>query len=86
VESKNAQLDISFNATEYQRKIVIGVIYCTQLYKKETIQRLMDFFHHVLRLAIDDITVKINDIGLPHELEPANAPVNNEADTDFEFN
>ncbi|MCP5049471.1 MAG: AMP-binding protein, partial [bacterium] len=85
VENKNAQLDISFIAMESEQGVVLYVVYCTRLYKRETIDRLIKFFQRVLNLVVEDMTVKIRDIEMPHEFEQADVSVFEDEDSDFGF-
>ena len=84
-ENSTAQLDLSFSATRHENRVAFSVVYCTRLYKRETVNRLIQFFQHIIRLVTDDLTVKIGEIEMPHELGLADVAMFKEDESDFDF-
>ena len=84
-EENQAQMDLSFNVMESEKGITVKTIYCTRLYKKETVERFIEFFIQV----IDRVTLKpalqLKEISVSPEFEQADSTVFDDADSQFDF-
>ncbi|MCR8937086.1 non-ribosomal peptide synthase/polyketide synthase [Brevibacillus laterosporus] len=63
-KSKHSKFDLTFIATEERDQIMIGVEYCTKLYRPETIKRLMTNFLQIMNAIIDNPDVRLAAIEL----------------------
>ncbi|MFD0697523.1 condensation domain-containing protein, partial [Paenibacillus sp. GCM10027628] len=63
-ENKIAQFDLSVKAFEDERDIVIHAEYGTQLFKKETIERMMDDYQALLQQVTENPALLLSDIVL----------------------
>lgn len=68
-ESKIAQLDIVLEAIESENEIECKIQYCTKLFKKETIEKMIQSLRQVLIVIIENGDCKIRDIVLEHKLK-----------------
>ncbi|PCN44848.1 non-ribosomal peptide synthetase [Brevibacillus laterosporus] len=59
---KHSKFDITFIATEERDQIMIGVEYCTKLYRQETIERLTTNFLQIIKAIVDNPEVKLATI------------------------
>ena len=88
VEDNNAQLDLSFGAVEHEKGIAVKVVYCSKLYKPETVERLAELFRQVLGHMTENRDVKLGDIpidGLTGVFGQADGTVFDEEDSEFDF-
>jgi tyrocidine synthetase-3 len=59
-----AKLDITFTAKEYEEDVVLVIQYCTELFKKESIERMMGHFINVLKQITDNRHIKLGEIDI----------------------
>ncbi|WP_419672500.1 non-ribosomal peptide synthetase, partial [Brevibacillus laterosporus] len=59
---KHSKFDITLIATEERDQIMIGVEYCTKLYRQETIERLTTNFLQIIKAIVDNPEVKLATI------------------------
>lgn len=59
-----AKLDLTFTAKEYEEDVVLVIQYCTELFKKESIERLMGHFINVLKQITDNRYIKLGEIDI----------------------
>lgn len=64
LKHKMAQVDITVNATELKGTIDLEFNYCTKLFKKITIKRMLEHFENILNLAISNEEITIDDIDM----------------------
>ncbi len=64
-ENKISKFDLSFNALDKESVLEFSIDYCTDLFKKETILRLIDHYVRVLEIIADNQEIKIDEIELP---------------------
>jgi hypothetical protein len=70
-ETEASQLDISLEAVEGNNKVLFAMTYCTELFKRDTIEKFIDFFTKIIRTVIEDKEIKLANIHVPHELAKA---------------
>ncbi|MCR3758486.1 amino acid adenylation domain-containing protein [Clostridium felsineum] len=63
-KKKSTMIDISMYIYEEDEKIILLVEYCTKLYKKETIKRMVDDYVRILKTISSNLNVLIKDINL----------------------
>jgi hypothetical protein len=81
----HAQQDITFWAVEEEKRIRIETVYCTALFKQETIEEFITFFKTVMSTVIENREIKIADIKIPLYLEEAAKKVVPAEDIQFGF-
>ncbi|WP_259472806.1 non-ribosomal peptide synthetase, partial [Clostridium estertheticum] len=68
-ENKISKFDLTLSATEIGEEIVFNMEYCTKLYKKETIERLIGHFLNILREVVENPEIKLSEIEMLSEEE-----------------
>ncbi|RAP29427.1 Bacitracin synthetase 3 (BA3) [Brevibacillus laterosporus] len=58
-KSKHSKFDVTFIATEERDEIMIGVEYCTKLYRPETIECLTTYFLQIMKAIVENPEVKL---------------------------
>ncbi|WP_151732791.1 non-ribosomal peptide synthetase [Paenibacillus tengchongensis] len=56
--------DLTFEVIEWDHQLLVNLKYRTQLYKKETIERLSKYFNHLVMNVISDLNKPIGEIPL----------------------
>ncbi len=80
-----AQVDIALYAMEYEDEMLMHFIYCTRLFKRETIQRFADFFGTLLETLVQNPDIQLKDINIAHDLAVVDDNAYQDADGDFDF-
>jgi amino acid adenylation domain-containing protein len=65
---KVSKLDLTLTAVEKEDKILFALEYCTKLFKKETMQRLISSFKKISAAVARDKTIKLGEIRISHDL------------------
>ncbi|MCP4151754.1 MAG: hypothetical protein GY757_28680, partial [bacterium] len=78
-EINTIKFDLILNVNETKDDIGLLLEYSTELFKKETAEKLTQHFTEILRQILENSTIKINDIELSHDLLTA-APVTLDSD------
>jgi len=81
----HAQQDITFWAVEEKERTRIDVVYCTALFKQETMGEFIASFKNIMSSIIEDREIKIEDIKIPLYLEEAAENVVPAEDIQFGF-
>lgn len=66
-----SQLDIDLYVSENEKDIWVNLFYCTEIFKKETIEGFIVFFKEILSTVSDNKEIKLQDIRMPHNLTAA---------------
>ncbi|TRX32539.1 amino acid adenylation domain-containing protein [Flavobacterium sp. ZT3R18] len=61
-ENNLAKFDLSFEITENDSEFNINIVYCSDLFLKDTINRIIVSFEQILRFVTNDSTQSISDI------------------------
>jgi amino acid adenylation domain-containing protein len=69
IELKTAQMDIAFYGVEAENKINFSVLFCTDLFKKKTIERLIGYFKKVVTAVVENEDTALRDIDILSEQE-----------------
>ena len=64
LKSKVSKFDITIEAEEADDGIKFNLEYCTKLFKRETMERLIDHFINILRVSADNPEIKISEIDM----------------------
>jgi NAD(P)-dependent dehydrogenase (short-subunit alcohol dehydrogenase family)/acyl carrier protein len=80
-----SKVDITLEAMEIEDGVHFVVEYCTKLFKKETMERLITFFQEILSIVVDNRKIKLKDIKMSHVVSAAEADVFEDDGTDFGF-
>ena len=70
-EAKVTQVDLGFYVMEAGEIIAINLSYCTDLFKRETMERLAGYFKEVVTAVVENPGLKLGDIAISHRLERA---------------
>ncbi|WP_075343709.1 non-ribosomal peptide synthetase [Tenacibaculum agarivorans] len=57
-----AQFDIIFNINENESNILLNIVYCTDLFKEETIARMLENYKTLLKSIVTNIEQSIGDL------------------------
>ncbi|MCX6584830.1 MAG: amino acid adenylation domain-containing protein [Candidatus Aminicenantes bacterium] len=68
-DAKGAQLDISLEATEGNEKIQLALIYCTKLFKRETMDRFIRHYINCIREVVKNPAIKLAEPEIMDEEE-----------------
>lgn len=63
-EHNKSKFDISLEAFEREGGLAFYLEYSTELFKKETIEKLIDDYIHLLKLTVDNVKMKIGDMDI----------------------
>jgi acyl carrier protein len=81
-EEKITQFDIIIHAYESSHAINFKLRYCTQLFKKESMEMFIENFKEIITTAVNNRDIKLKDIRITHHLAAANPNIPH---TDFTF-
>ncbi|MDQ1355389.1 MAG: hypothetical protein QG657_5699, partial [Acidobacteriota bacterium] len=70
-DAKVTQVDLGFYAMEAGEIIDMTLSYCTDLFKRETVERLAGYFKEVVTAVLENPGIKLQDISISHRLERA---------------
>ncbi|MGB8191007.1 MAG: condensation domain-containing protein, partial [Chitinophagaceae bacterium] len=60
----NAQIDLSFDIGENAEGLFVGLTYCSDLYKEETIQRMIRHFENLLQAMLTGMDTAIGELSM----------------------
>jgi non-ribosomal peptide synthetase component F len=81
-EEKITQFDIMFHAIEREDTISFRLLYCTRLFKEETIRLFIQNFKEIIGIVTNNKDIKLKDIAITHGLFNRDIKV---PEADFEF-
>jgi non-ribosomal peptide synthetase component F len=86
-EDKQVKFDILFTGRETGegKNLFFKVEYSTGLFKKETMERFIDYFKEVAAAVIENESLALKDIVISHDLSLALSDAHQAADIDFDF-
>ena len=70
-EARATQLDISLEVVETNERIEFFLTYCTKLFKRDTIEKFIEFFNIIITTVLENKKIKLEDIAVPQHLEKA---------------
>ena len=84
-ESDSSRFDLRWRAFEVEKSLIFRAEYCIELFKKETINRFINYFKEIVSTVIKNIDIKLEDIKLSHELYDGKSGFDMEDYSDFKF-
>jgi hypothetical protein len=82
---KFTQVDIALEVWEKRDEILFYLGYCTDLFKKSTMERFAASFRQVAAAVVEDRDMKLGDIQISHQLISVAADISREANGSFDF-
>ena len=82
---KFTQVDIALEVWEKRGEILFYLGYCTDLFKKSTMERFAASFRQVAAAVVEDRDMKLGDIQISHQLISVAADISREANGSFDF-
>ncbi|MCR3761963.1 hypothetical protein KYB31_23660, partial [Clostridium felsineum] len=61
-KSKIAKFDLTFNIYETDNEVSIGLEYCSDLFKKESVERILTHYVRILEQITENVERKISEI------------------------
>jgi bacitracin synthase 1 len=84
-EARATQLDISLEVVEINERIEFFLTYCTKLFKRETIEKFIEFFNIIISTVLENKEIKLEDIAVPQHLEKAQLNIPQPGEITFGF-
>jgi acyl carrier protein len=84
-EYKVTEMDLAFYVMEVEERLRVCILYCTDLFKKTTIERLATFFREIMSTVLDNPDIKLKDIKIAQDLLPTQSDIYQRTQMDFEF-
>jgi len=84
-EYNESRFDLLISGVDRGNRFSFKMEYSTQLFKKETIERFIDYFRQITAAVVEDKTIQLKDITLSTDLEAAAASVFQDDGGDFGF-
>jgi acyl carrier protein len=80
-----SKMDLTLTGVEMQDGLSFRIEYSTQLFKKETIERFIDYFKDIVQQVCADINIRLGDIHIAHGLLAAESVSTADNDEGFRF-
>ncbi|MCP5108295.1 MAG: SDR family NAD(P)-dependent oxidoreductase, partial [bacterium] len=84
-EPGGTQVDISFYVQETEKDIHFEVVYCSELYKQETIEGLTAFYKDIAAAVTENYDIKLKDIKMAHDFGVVKATAYSGEESSFDF-
>ncbi|MDQ1354810.1 MAG: hypothetical protein QG657_5119, partial [Acidobacteriota bacterium] len=68
-QNKTSKFDLTFFVSELEKDVDINIEYYTGIFKKETIERLVNHFRNIIKAVINNPAIAIKDIDILSEKE-----------------
>ena len=75
-ENKTAKFDLSFAGTEMKGKVYFLVEYSTELFRKQTAEKFIEYYNQIIAAVIKDRNITLADINISDE-NPVEQKINN---------
>jgi len=66
---QTAKFDLTLSAMERGRGLFLSFQYCTKLFKKETVERFIDYFKKIVSIAVNEPGIRLSEIEIIREEE-----------------
>lgn len=83
-DMNTTMVDIILEVTELAEKVSFKLMYCTKLFKRETMERFINSFKEILEYVVEDKNILLEDISINTQLSEAK-PVFKYNEGDFSF-
>jgi len=84
-ESSLSMFDMYLFGLSAREEISLGIVYSTQLFKKETIERFAGYFKEIVSAIVANNKIKLEEIKISHDLGTAKSSLFQDDDSGFEF-
>jgi amino acid adenylation domain-containing protein len=84
-DAKVTQVDLGFYVMEIGEIIDITLSYCTDLFKRETVERLAGYFQEVMTVLLANPEIILREIAISHKLERADYNQFEDDENEFGF-
>jgi amino acid adenylation domain-containing protein len=84
-EIGKAKFDLTLDAAENNGSITMLLRYLTILFKKETIEKIQEYYIEILEQVVENNTVKLKDITLSHDFLTVSSTVYKDDGSDFKL-
>jgi amino acid adenylation domain-containing protein len=84
-ETGTSKFDITLYGIEIGGRLFFAFEYCTKLFKKETIQRFIDYFKDIAAAVMENKDIKLKDIPIAHDFLEAKLDVYQDELEGFDF-
>ena len=84
-ERRITKMDIDWYGVESGGRIDFVVFYSTELFKRQTIERLAAHYVEIIDQVVADNEIKLKDVALSHSFVEARSRVSQEDEGDFGF-
>jgi len=82
---KVSKLDITLEVPQADEKIYFNCEYCTALFRRETMEGLIESFRQIVQAVTGDKRVKLKDIPISHRMAAASSGVYDSKESEFDF-
>ncbi|HLP44508.1 MAG TPA: amino acid adenylation domain-containing protein [Candidatus Kapabacteria bacterium] len=83
--SSSSRFDLSLFAINAEDEILFSFEYCSELFRKEKIEKFIKYFLEIITQVLKNINIKLCDINISHELFSAPKPFEKEINAYDEF-
>lgn len=80
-----APVDIQLTVWFREEKIILNLVYCIKLFKRETMERFLYYFTEIIAAVTEDKNIKLQDIQIAHDFGLAAPALNRQAESEFIF-
>ncbi len=81
-----SKFDLALEVRESNGHLFFIFQYCRRLFKRETIDRFIDYFKEIISIILRDKDIKLEDISVSHDLLFCESEFSEEEYSDFTFN
>jgi hypothetical protein len=84
-ESSKTEFDMILSGSDTGERMSLSIRYSTELFRKETIEKFIEYFKEIISALAGNEFIKLNDIKMSHDLGVAMADIYQSDETEFEF-
>jgi hypothetical protein len=85
-ETIETKFDMLFTGRDIGNRLFFNVTYSTQIFKKETIEKFIEYFKKIVSEVVENESIKLKDIKISHDLGVATSDIyDNSVGIQFEF-
>ena len=85
LKKQTSNFDIVFTGVDFGDSLYLNFIYRSKLFRKETIQRFIDYFRGIIAALRKDRNIILGDISIAHDLAETRIDTNEEEYVSFDF-
>jgi non-ribosomal peptide synthetase component F len=84
-EDTTIKFDMVFGVIDSSGPITFTISFSTEIFKKETIQRFINYFKEIVFIVVENRNIRLKDIGVSHDLQSTDSEVYKVLEKDLEF-